>query len=385
MKVSLRDAAFANGMCLYSVGLNDVHKPSGTHPGACVIPVLLAVGEWLNSTGYAFLAAMAAGYEATGRIGRAIAPSHRERGFHPTGTCGTFGATAAAGSLFGFDADQMACAFGIAGSQAAGLYEFHHDGALTMIFHAARAAQNGVEATLLSQEGLTGPATVLEGSKGFALATANTFDTDVITRDLGKRFELDATSFRPYFGCSSTIAACGAMAEIMKRLRPIQTEEVENIVVDCHPVVAKDNAESNPLTLLGARLSLPFNIALVLVHNEVLIGDLEESELWDPRIRNLLPRIQLVPDRDMPRYGSTVMIRFRGGRFEKATVHSPLGDPTTPMSWENVTNKFRRLVKPLIGEKECRKVAEIVAHIEAINISTFLNTLGEVVTRKLGK
>ncbi|MHA2231073.1 MAG: MmgE/PrpD family protein, partial [Candidatus Hodarchaeales archaeon] len=236
MKVSVRDAAFANGMCLYSVGLNDLHKPSGTHPGACVIPVLLAVGEWLNCTGDAFLAAMAAGYEAMGRIGRAISPGHRERGFHPTGTCGAFGATAAAGRLFGLDGDQMACAFGIAGSQAAGLYEFHHDGALTMIFHAARAAQNGVEAALLTQEGLTGPATVIEGSKGFALATANTFDTDVITRDLGKRFELDATSFRPYFGCSSTIAASGAMAEIMKRLGPIQAEEVENIMVHCHPV-----------------------------------------------------------------------------------------------------------------------------------------------------
>src|SRR6185503_677795 len=211
---SVRDAAFVNGVSLYSVGLNDIHKPAGSHPAGCVIPVVLALGEWQRTPGTMLLAAMAAGYEVIGRTGRAVYPSHRERGFHPTGTCGTFGATAAAGRLLGLDAAQMASALGIAGSQAAGLYECHHDGTSTMIFHAGRAAQNGVEAALLARAGFTGPATVLEGSKGFFQATANEYDAAAATAGLGAEYEIDATSFRPYFGCNSTIAASGATAQM---------------------------------------------------------------------------------------------------------------------------------------------------------------------------
>src|SRR5262249_22581314 len=79
---SVRDAAFVNGICLYSVGLNDIHKPAGSHPAGCIIPVVLAIGEWRKTRGAALLAAMAAGYEVVGRVGRAIRPNHRERGFH---------------------------------------------------------------------------------------------------------------------------------------------------------------------------------------------------------------------------------------------------------------------------------------------------------------
>ena len=100
---SVCHAAFVNGITLYSVGLNDYLEGAGAHPGASVIPTLLAVGEWRRSSGRDLLAAMAAGYDVIDRIGRAIMPIHRERGFHPTGTCGTFGAAAAAGRLLGMN------------------------------------------------------------------------------------------------------------------------------------------------------------------------------------------------------------------------------------------------------------------------------------------
>lgn len=379
---SVRDAAFVNGVTLYSVGMNDIHKASGAHPGGCVIPVLLAVGEWQPTPGAELLAAMVAGYDVVGRIGRTIYPSHRERGFHATGTCGTFGATAAAGRLLGFDADRMACAFGIAGSQAAGLYEFENDGTLTMIFHAGRAAQNGVEAVLLTQAGLTGPATVLEGSRGFFHATADVYDAEAAMRDLGRRFEVDATSFRPYFGCSSTIAASGATAQIIRRTGPIQPNDVVQVTVRCHPVVAKDNAEANPRTLLGARLSLPFNLALVLVHGDVLASDLEEKDLHDPRILGLLSRVKLIADVDMPRFGSAVRVQLKGGRSEESTIRSPRGDSTDALTWEDVVDKFCRLVRPIIQEADQLKIAETVANIEATDTAALMSVLREAVSRR---
>jgi 2-methylcitrate dehydratase PrpD len=205
-KISPRDAAFVNGITLYSVGVNDIHKPSYSHPGGCIVPVLLAAGEWKDSPGADILAAMVAGYEIMGRLGRATIPGHWDRGFHPTGTFGPFGAAAAAGRLLELNADQMANALGISGSQSSGLKAFQSDGSLTMVFHAGRSAQNGIEAAVLAQEGFTGPKAVFEDRQGF-VATTGGGCLEALTDGLGSRYEIDATTFRPYYGCTLTITA----------------------------------------------------------------------------------------------------------------------------------------------------------------------------------
>lgn len=378
---SVCHAAFVNGITLYSVGLNDFLQRASAHPGACIIPVLLAVGEWQRSSGAVLLAAMAAGYEVIDRVARTIMPSHRERGFHPTGTCGTFGATAAAGRLLALDADQMACAFGIAGSQAAGLMEYINDGTSTIMFHAGRAAKNGVEATLLTQAGLTGPATVLEGTRGFFHATADAVDPECALLDLGQRYALHDTTFRPYFGCTSTIAASGATAKIIRQRREMGSQDVDQVNVYCHPVVARDNAETNPLTLLAARLSLPFNVALVLARGDVLTGDLEAKDLSDIRIRSLLPRVQLISDANIRRFGSTVQVRFKSGSVEEAAMPSWRGDSADPLPWDEVAIKFRRLVNPVIATPDQDRIIELVASIEAAGA----NDLAGVLSAALAK
>jgi 2-methylcitrate dehydratase PrpD len=362
-KTSVRDAAFANGVTLYSVGLNDIHKPSTSHPGGCVIPVLLAVGEWQNVDGEDLIAAMVAGYEVNARVGRTVAPSHRQRGFHPTGTCGAFGATAAAGRLMGVDAGQLASAFGITGSQAAGLYEFHKDGALTMIFHAGRAAQNGVEAILLVQDGLSGPATILEGEEGFCRATSDGFEEAQLTRDLGSPYLIEETSFRPYYGCSSTIAASGATAQILAQ-GGVGGADLEEIEVRCHPVVAKDNFEPNPTTLLGARLSMHYNIALVLDRGDVVTADLEEADLWSAAIREKMTKVRITADPAMPRFGATVIATGAAGERAEVANPTPRGDASNPLTWEDVTEKFLRMTAPIVGKEKAERIINLVDGLE---------------------
>lgn len=379
---SVRDAAFVNGISLYSVGLNDVHSPSGAHPGACVIPTVLAMGEWLRAPGKDLLAAMVAGYEVNGRVGRAIIPTHRERGFHPTGTCGTFGATAAAARLLGFDAEKTANALGIAGSQAAGLYECHHDGTSTMIFHAGRAAQNGVEAALLVRWGMTGPATVLEGSKGFFRATSNHSDAEAAMSDIGRRYELDGTSFRPYFGCSSTISASGATANLLRRVK-VDAGDIEQIRVRCHPIVAQDNADADPRTLLAARLSLPFNVALVLTYGDVLAADLEVRELDNAAIRALLPKVRLVSDPGMPRRGVHMEFQFKDGRREVEAIEVPRGSARNPLNWDDIVAKFKPLVSGAIGQTDQMAVIDAVANIEQLDGAEFVSVLRGAVARNI--
>lgn len=377
---SVVNAAFVNGITLYSVGLNDFLQRAGAHPGACIIPTVLAMGEWQRSRGTALIAAMTAGYEIIDRIGRTIMPSHRERGFHPTGTCGTFGATAAAGKLLGLDADHIACAFGIAGSQAAGLYEYINDGTSTIMFHAGRAAKNGVEAALLTQAGLTGPATVFEGTRGFFHATADVVNLDAALQGLSKRYALHETTFRPYFGCTSTIAASGATAQLMRKIGEARLASVEQVIVYCNPVVAKDNAETDPRTLLAARLSLPFNVALVLARGDVLTGDLEERDLMDTRIRSLLPLVRMVSDASIPRFGSTVQLHFKGDIVEEVAMHSWRGDAQDSLPWEEVVTKFRRLVSPVVAKPDQDRIIELIAHIDAAEVPALAQALSTAVT-----
>ena len=367
---SVRDAAFVNGISLYSVGLNDVHVTAESHPGASVIPAVLALSEWKGLAGREMIAAMVAGYELVGRIGRAILPSHRQRGFHATGTCGTFGAAAAAARALGFDAEKTANTFGIAGSQAAGLYECHHDGTSTMIYHAGRAGQNGVEAALLVAAGMTGPATVLEGSKGFFRATSNgVFDAaaiDAALSGLGKRYEIDATSFRPYFGCSSTLAASAAIANLV-RGGALSAGSIEEIVVQCHPIVAQDNADTAPETLLAARLSMPFNVALVMHHGDVWAGDLPEVELANPAIRAMLPRIKLIADPGMSRRGAAITVRRGDGTTVSETIRDPRGSEGNPLTWDEVVTKFRRLTRDTVERCAQDGVIEAVERIDRLD------------------
>lgn len=360
---SARDAALANAIALYGVGLNDIHKPSGTHPGGCVIPAAIAMAEQQDASGAEMLTAMIAGYEVNGRIGMAVKGSHRARGFHPTGTCGTFGAAAAAGRLAGADADDMLDIFGIAGSQASGLYEFHHTGSTTMIYHAARAAQNGVEAVMMASAGLTGPETVLEGGQGFYAAMAGEVDRGAITDGLENLFMISGTSLRPQFGCNSTKSTSAALARFLKS-GVAKADEIAGIQIAVHPLPARDNDIASPDSLLGARLSLQYNAALVLAHGDVVVRDLTEADLADPEVRRHLGMVSITADASMSRYACAITLTFRNGGQHICRDEGLHGDSADPLSWEDVSAKIRALVQGVVGESSIDTVIDMVEHIE---------------------
>ena len=153
-KVSAPNAALANGTAVHSFELDDLHKTSIVHPGSVVLAPALAMAESVGGcSGQEFLTAVIAGYEVAIRVGMSVGTSHLQRGFHPTGTNGTFGAGAAAGRILKLDADLMTHALGIAGTQAAGLMAAQYS-AMVKRMHAGRAAQSGVYGALLAQRGL---------------------------------------------------------------------------------------------------------------------------------------------------------------------------------------------------------------------------------------
>jgi 2-methylcitrate dehydratase PrpD len=204
---------------------------------------------------------------------------------------------------------------------------------------------------------------VFEDRQGFILTTGGG-NIASLAEGLGETFEIDATTFRPYYGCTLTITASGAAAEIMKRRPGRNADDVSAINVRCHPKVIEDVGNVDPRTLLGARLSIQFNIALVLHRGDVVVGDIGERELWEPAIRRLLPLVKFQSDPSVENWGCYLDVRFNDGSHEQAAMINPKGDPENPMTWDDTIKKFLGMVAPLDRPKQAMEIVEIVRQLE---------------------
>ncbi len=158
-------AAFVNGSFAHACDLDDTHVGSMHHAGASVLPAAFAVGERENGSGRALLEAAICGYEASLRIGLAVQPQMFHKGFLATATCGPLGAALTAAKLLGMNAQDMAGALGAACTYAGGLAQFYKSGSVVKRINAGKAAECGVIAALLTQEGIWGPRDILEGKE----------------------------------------------------------------------------------------------------------------------------------------------------------------------------------------------------------------------------
>src|SRR5260370_37786592 len=183
-------AALANGAAAHAVELDDTHNAGSIHLGVVMFSTALALAEAREDiTPEHFLIAVIAGYEAAARIAMAVQPKeHYLLGFHPTSTCGVFGAAVTASKLLDLSAEHMLSALGIAGSMAAGSLEFLREGSWTKRLHAGLAAQSGIQAAMLAADGFRGPSTILEGRDGFLAGYSRQPIPERITEGLGESF-----------------------------------------------------------------------------------------------------------------------------------------------------------------------------------------------------
>ncbi|ODU56899.1 MAG: 2-methylcitrate dehydratase, partial [Comamonadaceae bacterium SCN 68-20] len=211
-------AAMVNAAASHVVEQDDVHNGSVFHPAAVVFPAALAIAQATGASGRDFLAASVAGYEVGIRVGEFLGRSHY-RVFHTTATAGTLAAAAAAGRLLGLDAAAMLNAFGSAGTQAAGLWEFLRDAADSKQLHCAHAASAGLAAAWLAREGLTGARRILEGEQGLAAGMSSDADPARLTAGLGQRWATAETSFKFHASCRHTHPSADALLALMREHR----------------------------------------------------------------------------------------------------------------------------------------------------------------------
>jgi 2-methylcitrate dehydratase PrpD len=375
IKTSCMNAALANGVFGHIVELDDIHEESIIHPAAPVLPAALAIAEPTNISGQDFITSIVLGYDVEIRIGMTINPSHYQF-WHTTGTCGTFGAAAAAGKILGLNSEEMADAFGIAGTQAAGLIEVF--GTMSKPLNAGRAAANGVLAALLVKKGFTSSRTILEAEKGYCKATAKECDLNKITENLGKKFEIVNNIFKIHASCGHTHGAIDAVLQLSEKYN-IKPDDVDRIVVGTYPIavnVAGRNYE--PKTAHEAKFSLPYCLATALIYGKVGITEFSEENLRDPRIQKLSKKVKVVVDPEYvnARLGpAKVTIYTVNGKEFTCSINVPKGYPRNPLSKEEIERKFIALASLTLSSKRAKKIIEVVDSLEKLDKMTFLTNL----------
>ncbi len=288
-------AALINGALAHSLDFDDTHARGSIHASAPIVPAALAAAEEAGASGDRAIAAIVAGYEIQIRLSLALGPSdHYERGFHPTATCGAFGAAAAVANIMGLNAGQIESAFGICLSQAAGSMQFLADGAWTKRSHVGNAAMTGLIAATLAAEGYRGPAQAFEGKAGFLASHAPNPDPAKAVAGLGEVWETMEIAVKPYPSCRYGHAAMDATIALRARhgIRPDDVETIEvglpetgwSIVAD--PLADKQN----PQCIVDGQFSLPFAVAAALM-NGGLVWDDYMPLLADDRAKALFRKV----------------------------------------------------------------------------------------------
>jgi 2-methylcitrate dehydratase PrpD len=364
--------ALGLGVMIHSFDFDDYHNAK-VHPGAAVIPAALAVGEGTGAAGRDVLAAMVAGYEAMIRVSLATGPnSSRLKGWHLTGTTGTFGAAAAAGNLLGLSGEQMANALGLAGTQSAGLWAFTADGAMSKRFHPGRSSQSGVMAATLARMGFTGPTLILEAEDGgFCRATSDQVDLSLITDDLGVRFVSSETNIKPYACCASSHSAVDAVLALAAG-NAFEPGDVEQILVKtAKSVVVQCGFAYEAKSVLQAQMSLQYIVAVALLEGAALLEQFSEAKIADPRVVDLAGRVRFSVDPDIDRlyprrYPNRVEIVLKNGQRFETRIDFPKGSVEHPMSFDEVAGKFRSLAGHAVPAAQAERIIETVGRVEEL-------------------
>lgn len=375
-------AALAVGTAAHSLELDDVVNSGSIHPAVAVIPAALSTGYGYRCSGAELLTAIVIGYELMVKLGIALQPAaHYRQGFHPTGTCGAFGAAAAAAKIMKLPVVELTHALGIAGSQAAGSLEFLTDGAFTKRFHAGWAAHSGMLAADLAREGFTGPTTIIEGKFGFLHGYSQESDPKAVIKNWSAPWEVLNSSIKPHACCRYKQGPIDCILEIMDGtgLQPDEIERVDIAVLDAGFALVAEPFERKlePKSVVDAQFSMPFGAALAILRRSASLDRYQMNEINDPAIREFMQRVKCIRDselnKDFPKkWPARVIIKTTDGRTFDHRLDHPKGDPENPLSWDEVIDKFTSLATEVLPPSQCQRIINLVRNADHLEDVTEL-------------
>jgi 2-methylcitrate dehydratase PrpD len=368
-RADLLDAVFLSGTAAHGIELDDGYRQGSVHPGCAVVPAALAVGCDMGATGKAVVEAIVAGYETTIAIARACHPDLRQRGFHPTGACAVFGATAAVTKLRRLPASRIADALGIAASSAAGLFAFVNGGADIKRLHAGHAAREGVQAALLAEQGVQGPPNAIESHDGFlqAFAFGRSNQPRPISLPPAVPFGITDCYIKPYACCRHLQPAVEALMELCGE-ENISPGEVSRIDIDTYRIAA-EHAHTGWEDFASAQLSFPYLVGLALRFRAIRLEHFGEEFRRDQAFREIARKLHITATPEVDRLypqlrPARVKVTTARGVFVRHADEA-LGSRLVPLDDAGLWAKFDELVGPALSSARAGSLREQLWDIEA--------------------
>ena len=339
-------AAMSNAAASHVVEQDDLHNSSVFHPATVVFSPALACAQALGRSGIEFMTAAIVGYEVGIRVGEFLGRSHYKT-FHTTGTAGSLASAAAVGHLLKLSPEQMLHAFGSAGTQSAGLWEFLRDAADSKQLHTAHAAGTGLMSAYLAQAGFTGAQHILEGKQGLAAGMSSDADPACLVDRLGTRWASAETSFKYHASCRHTHPAADALLHTMQS-NHIQAHDIDRIMTHVHQgAIDVLGPVTHPTTVHQSKFSMGTVLAIIAHYQFAGLQEFADH-FSDPEICALRDRVtmELDPEIDAAypkRWIGKVTVILKDGRQLHGRVDEPKGDPGNTLSRTEITDKALRL------------------------------------------
>jgi len=375
-KVPAPNAAQANATMAHALDFDDVHEAAVMHPGITSIPVAMAVAEAQgNLSGRELIANTALGVDMMCRLALATTPGRSpiELGWHLTSVFGFMGAAATAARAMGLGEEKTVDAIGIGYHQCGGNGQCVKDGALTKRLGPGFAVRGGITAALMAKAGVTGARNCLEGEWGFYRQYMHgDYSPEILTADLGKRFEGVNVAIKPYPCCRGIHPAIDAALALAME-DGVRSEDIEEIVLSvtdshlsllCQP----EDAKRSPRSPVDAQFSIPWGVASAIVRGRVGLDDFTENAIRNREVLEVTQKIRVEVDNTLHKPGpepTRVKVITKDGKAHVKVVENPLGSLERPMSFEDCAGKFTDCAKSL-DPKRVGKIIQLVGQLERL-------------------
>ncbi len=350
----LEQAASVNASLSHLEEVDDGHRLAMMHPAVTTFPAVMAIAESADLTAERVRAAVVAGYEAGLRVGTLLGKAHYSV-CHMTATAGCFGAAASAASALGLDPQQTLWAFGHAGTQAAGLWQFLDDGAeAAKAFHPAIAVRNGLTAARLAQAGIPGAARVLEGRRAALAAWKLEGDGALLSQDLGRTYQVETATIKGWPTCGQMHSSLDAMRDLMADSK-IEIDQIERIVVTGPRAQVEIAGIENPKSFEEAKFSTRLCMAFLVVAGELNFSNFDAGVLRNAEVCDLAKRVEVHEDntftaRFPAERPARVDVSLRDGAVLSRSRSFRRGDPEDPWSWDDLVARFSSIAGHLKSE-----------------------------------
>lgn len=367
LRASMEHAALWGGICGHVFDIDDGNRFCNLHAGSAVIPAVLAVCECRDLSFDDLVRGVVVGYEAASRVALSVQPSHRMRGFHASGTCGTIGAALGVAAALKMTEQEMKDCLSAAVAAASGLLEMQENISNLKPYNLGHAAMNGVTAVSMVMAGFCGPVDPLGGGRGFLKSLSDEFTTDWLQKEADGHYMIMDSYHKSHAACRHCHAAIDSTVALRAEAA-CDPEDIERVTIRIYAQGAHGHDHKDCPGVVSAKMSVPFAVCLTLVNGAAGIPDYTEETIRDPRILRLLERTTVEVDDEMTalvpkkRPAEVILLRKDGKEFRLRTDVAR-GEPELPLTLEAFTRKFRDLM--IYGGKTPETADELCAGILA--------------------